>query len=385
MIVYDKGLLKNTFLFEEAKKLNDQGFVSKEQLTKMKQQLPGLKGHNNILVRIGFFILGILLLSSLTGVISLFTLSLANSHFGFMLFLYTVIAVVGSEMLTKQHKQFGYGLDDAFILGLQGCFSAMVGITTESTMATFIAMAFIGFVTCVRYVHTTSIAISLIGITGMICYPVLELKLINSAFLPFILLILALMLYFIYLKVSKSDEFKYYKNPILLLQAFSLILGYLSMNYLVVRELSEALFGMEIHDGQDIPFAFLFYGFTFLTPIFYTAYSLYNKDRLMLIIGFLAFGFSIYTIRFYYHILPIEAALILGGIALFAGTYWVIRKLKDKETGLTFKPARGSNPDFLPNIEALIVNSQVDLPSEPQSKMPFGGGGFSGGGADGNF
>lgn len=386
MIVYDKELLENTFLVEEAEKLNSQGFISKTQLAEIKKELPVLKSHKNILVRIGFFILGFLLFSSLTGVASLITLSLAEHHFWIMLFMFTGIGIFGSEMLASQYKQFGFGLEDAFILGFQGFFCGMFGMAFESPLAAFMALAVIGLAACIRYVHTLSILVCLIGITGTICYPILELKLINAAFLPFILLALALILYFVYLKVSQSVEFKYYRNPILLLQGFSLILGYLSMNYLVVRELSEALLGLELHNGQDIPFAFLFYGFTFLIPIFYIAYSLYTKDRLMLIIGFLAFGFSIYTIRFYYHILPIEVALILGGLLLFAATYWSIRKIRDKETGLTFKPARGADPDFLPNIEALIVNSQVDLKSaEPQSKMPFGGGGFSGGGADGNF
>lgn len=386
MIVYDKELLENTFLLEEAKKLNDQGFVSKVQLAEIKKQLPALKSHNNILIRIGFFILGCLLLSSLTGVISLVALSLAESHFWFMLFVYTGLGIVGSEFLAKQQNQFGYGLDDAFILGFQGFFCAMVGMALESPMAAFVALAFIGFAACVRYVHTLSILVSLIGITGALCYAVLELKVVDSAFLPFILLLLALILYFVYTKVSKSNRFIYYANSMLLLQGFSLLLGYFSMNYLVVRELSEALLGLTITEGQDIPFAFLFYGFTFLIPAFYIIYSLYSKDRLMLIIGFLAFGFSIYTIRFYYHILPIEVALLLGGVLLFATAYLAIRKWKDKETGLTFKPARGSDADILPNLEALIVNSQVDLkPMEPQGNMPFGGGGFSGGGAGDSF
>lgn len=386
MIVFDKQLLENTFLLEEAKRLNHQGFVSKEQLGNIKMQLPILKSSNNILIRIGFYILGCFLFSSMIGVFALFTINFSSSHFGGMAFIYTLLGIVASEFLAKQQNQFGYGLDDAFILGFQGFFCATLGLTFESPMAAFLALGFIGFVACVRYVHTLSILLSLIGITGAICYAVLELKVVNSAFLPFILLILAVLLYTVYAKVSKDKKLYYYKNPILVLQVFSLLLGYFSMNYLVVRELSVALLGVTIAEGQDIPFAFLFYGFTFLVPISYIVYSLYSKDKLMLIIGFLTFGFSIYTIRFYYRILPIEVALLLGGTLLFVVAYLAIRKLKDKETGITFKAARGSETDVLTNIEALVVATQVDLkPMESQSKMPFGGGGFSGGGAGESF
>lgn len=387
MIVFDNELLENTFLLEEAKRLNNQNFISKPQFLNIKQQLVTLKNHNNILIRIGFFILGTMLFSSIIGVFSMFTLGFGGSHFGIYTFLYTLIGVAASEFLARQQNQYGYGLDDAFILGFQGLFCATLGITFESPMAAFIALAVIGFVACVRYVHTLSILLSLIGLTGAICYAVLELKVIDSAYLPFVLFFLALILYSIYAKINNDNKFYYYSNPILLLQGFALLLGYFSMNYLVVRELSESLLHLTIAKGEDIPFAFLFYGFTFLIPLFYIVYSIYNKDRLMLIIGFLTFGFSIFTIRYYYHLMPIEAALILGGILLFAGAYLSIRKLKNKETGLTFKAARGSQTDILTNIEALVVNSQVDLkvPSHSQGDMPFGGGGFSGGGAGESF
>ena len=386
MIVYDKELLENTFLLEEAKRLNDQGFVSKAQLAEIKKQLPVLKSHNNLLIRIGFFILGCLLFSSLTGVIALVTMSLIQSHFWIIMLIYTILGIAASEFLAKEQHQFGFGLDDAFILGFQGCFCATIGIAFDSPLVAFMALAFIGFAACIRYVHTLSILLSLIGITGTICYAVIELKIVSSSFLPFILLFLALIFYFIYSKVTSSNKHNYYKNAILLLQGFSLLLGYFSMNYLVVRQLSESLLGLTIAKGQDIPFAFLFYGFTFLIPVFYIVYSLYSKDRLLLIIGFLTFGFSIYTIRFYYHILPVEAALLLCGVLLFTIAYLAIKKLKDKETGLTFKAARGSETDILTNLEALIVTTQIDLkPMESQSKMPFGGGGFSGGGSSEGF
>ena len=386
MIVFDKELLENSFLLAEAKRLNDLGFVSNARLAAIKGQLPVLKSNNNFLIRIGFFVLGCFLFSSIIGVFSLFTISLVGSHFGIMAFIYFIVGIVASEFLSRIQHQYGYGLDDAFILGFQGFFCATVGFSFHSPLAAFIALGCVGFAACLRYLHTLSVLLSLIGIVGAICYLVLEMKVVNSSFLPFILLFLALIFYFVYTKISKSNRFIYYTNSILLLQGLSLILSYFAMNYLVVRELSESLLGLKIANGEDIPYAFLFYGFTFLTPIFFILYSLFIKDKLMLIIGFLTFGFSIFTIRYYYQVLPIEVALLLGGALLFTITYLAIRKIEDKETGITFKPVRGSEIDILTNLEALVVNLQVDLkPMELNSKMPFGGGGFSGGGSGESF
>lgn len=179
----------------------------------------------------------------------------------------------------------------------------------------------------------------------------------------------------------------YYYKGILLANSFCLVLFYLSCNYLVVRELSVMLLGNEILPGKDIPFAIFFYAFTVIVPIAYLVQALKTKDRIMLWISFLAIAFSIYTIRFYYSVLPIEVALTLGGLVLFAIAYFSIKKLKDREIGLTFKPDRINNSNAFLNAEMLIVASQFGLKPEAvnESPMEYGGGGFSGGGSGGSY
>jgi hypothetical protein len=86
--------------------------------------------------------------------------------------------------------------------------------------------------------------------------------------------------------------------------------------------------------------------------------------------------------------LPPEAALTLGGLVLFGIAYFSIKKLKNNETGLTFKPDRIANSSTFLNAEALIITSTFGMKPETkpsESPMEFGGGGFSGGGSEGNF
>jgi uncharacterized membrane protein (DUF485 family) len=211
---------------------------------------------------------------------------------------------------------------------------------------------------------------------------------LGKAILPFTAMILAAIFYFVTKKLINNLNESYYYNGLLLANSFCLVLFYLSCNYLVVRELSAELLGTEVTPGTDIPFAFFFYGFTFIVPIVYLVQALKTKDRIMLWISFLAIGFSIYTIRFYYTVLPIEVALTLGGLILFAIAYFSIKKLKGKESGLTFKHDRINHSDAILNAEALVVASTFGMKPEvkPQaSPMEFGGGGFSGGGSDGSF
>lgn len=107
----------------------------------------------------------------------------------------------------------------------------------------------------------------------------------------------------------------------------------------------------------------------------------------MLYIGALTFVLSIATFRYYHSLMPAEWALILAGSLLFGFVYFIIQKIKEKKTGITFQPDYYTNTTMLNTVEALIVNSQDmhHAQATQQSNMPFGGGGFSGGGASEGF
>ncbi len=185
-----------------------------------------------------------------------------------------------------------------------------------------------------RYLHLLSMLVFCLSITAFLFFQMFEFGDIGKAILPFTAMIFAAICYFSTKKLINNVVKSYYYNGLLLANSFCLVLFYLSCNYLVVRELSVELLGTEVKPGADIPFAFFFYAFTFIVPIIYLIQALRTKDRIMLWISFLAIGFSIYTIRFYYAVLPIEVALTLGGLVLFAIAYFSIKKLKDKESGL---------------------------------------------------
>lgn len=385
MIAVNKELLENSFLVNEAKNLKSSGFISKDQLQSIEEKLPALKSQKNLLVRIGFFLLGLFLFSSILGTISLVSISALDGNYQIILFVYAAIGFVGCELLAKQNFH-SYGLDDAFVLSAQTCLLGAFGVATESPMVVFIVMAIVGAFCCLRYIHALSALISCIGFVGFFGDLIIEHHVVGTAVLPFIMLFLAVVLYFVYIKFLSVSTL-YYKNSLYFVQAFALVLGYLSMNYLVVRELSAALMDLVIAPGADIPFAFFFYGLTFLIPLFYIGYSLFIKDKLMLLIGLIALGFSFYTIRFYYALMPIEIALLLGGTVLFAVSYFSIRKLRNNTSGITFIQDRNENNTVLSNLEAVIVNSQVSLKgvAPAQQNMPFGGGDFSGGGSGGTY
>ncbi|MFY0481748.1 hypothetical protein ACI6PS_04015 [Flavobacterium sp. PLA-1-15] len=383
MIAYNKTLLENTFLVEEAIDLKKSGFIQSENLNAIKQQLTTLKTSRNIFVRAGSFLLGALLYLSIIGLLFLIIFNL-NSDFKMAGFIISFIGLGILELLCSQNF-FRHGLDDAFIIGAQLSFYSAIVVDSNSPIGGFVAMIIIGLVFAIRYVNTLSFLVFLTGIVFLVSYMLIEHTEV-SAILPFVLLAIAIGFYYTHQKFKDHPKLYFYSDIWEWFFIYTLFLGYLSVNYFVVRTLSEELLSAD-YTNSDVPFGWLFYILMFAVPLVYIFYSLKTKNRTMLYIGGLTFALSILTFRYYHSVLPAEWALLLAGLGIFAFVYFVIQKIKTNETGITFKHDHTNDTAMLNNIEALIVNSQDIKHAEEveQSKMPFGGGGFSGGGAGGSF
>lgn len=387
MIAYNKTELQNHFLINEAHSLHKAGFISKENITTIENDLPTVKNQKNILIRLGMGFLGFLLYSSICGFVTLVGLDVIDRDFNIMLFFYALIGFVGVEFFVHQ-KFKGQGLDDLFLIGGQALLAIAIGITTEGYELVIASIATgVALLTYIRYVNLNSVYIFCIASTATVVYALFEMGSLGKTILPFTLLLFALIMYFITKKIALKKAFHFYHKGIVIVHYFSFILFYFSANYLVVRELSVMLLGNEIPANVDIPFAWFFYAFTIIVPAAYIFYGLFIKQKMVLWIGFATSLFSIYTIQFYHHLLPIEVGFTLGGLLLFTITYFCIKKIKDKTTGITFQPDRFVNSSDFIHTEALILTSQFGLKPETniESPMEFGGGDFSGGGSGGSF
>ncbi|WP_144891763.1 hypothetical protein [Flavobacterium tiangeerense] len=386
MIQYKKIELEQEFLVSEGHSLKKAGFIDESQFRLIDKNLTVLKSQKNILIRIGFFLLGSFLYSSICGFLTLISLDSMNENYQFLVYLFAIIGFVGTEVLTNQ-KYYGYGLDDAFLLGSQLCLAIAIGISSEGNELTISLILSITSLLCyLRYVQLSMAILFCVTLTCSILFLMFELGAFAKTMLPFTMMFFAIVIYFSSKKLFARLTLPFYCNGIIFTQAFALILFYLSGNYMVVRELSSELMGVIVTANNDIPFAIFFYGFTFIVPVSYLVLSLFKKDRFMLWIGILALCFSIYTIRFYYALLPVEIALTIGGLALFAFTFFAIKKIKNNINGVTFQPDRFSHGNLFGTAEILMA-TQLGLKPETtvESPMEFGNGDFSGGGSGGSY
>lgn len=385
MQAYNKSELENYFLTEEAKKLYQKKFLSKGQLQNISAQLIQLKSNSNIFFRIGFFLLGNFLFSSVISAFAVILLQMISDQYQIIFFLYAVVAYIGLEVLVRM-KFFRHGLDDAFLLSAQFSFLIGIGILTEAVLPVLIAMLVLGVFFAIRFINTISALLAFIGLVGIFFNLIVEHDVMPKFYLSFVGLILAILVYFFVVHLAKNQNFYSYFKTLDTIRIASLLLGYLSMNYLVVRELSQSLMNLEITNKSDVPLAFVFYGFTFLIPLLYFFLGIKWKDKLVLYTGFATLAFGFYSIRHYYYFFPIEYVMVISGILLFGLAYLIIQQLKNKTEGITFQPDRDSDDSLLFNAQAILSLANATTPAPSQTNpMEFGGGGFSGGGAGEKF
>lgn len=397
MIAFDKTLLDNTFLVDEANSLVDSGFITPEQTKAFAKVTQTLKTNDNVLIRIMMFLLGCLAYGSACGFLSLLMINGLDSNWEFLLLVFALIGFIGQEfVLAKSTKMFGYGLDDAAILGAILASAVFAStISDDKNLIISVVIAIIAIFCYFRYLHLPSALLACLSVTVSLFFALLDFCKYGQQLMPFVMIFFAGILYFFSSRKIKLLDNPYHKNGLLLLQSFSLLLFYFAGNYFVVRELS---FTMEIEslqmndpypaESSEIPMAWFFYGCTLLIPAIYIVFSLLKKDKMMLWIGLFTLGFTVFTIRNYHHVLPPEVALTLAGILLFAIAFFAIRKLKNKESGITFMPDRFESTSTLLQFETIASAAQFGLKSEiktPDSNIEFGGGGFSGGGAGSEY
>lgn len=385
MQAYNKSELENYFLAEEAKKLYQKKFLSKEQLQKISSQLMQLKSNSNIFFRIGFFLLGNFLFSSVISAFAVILLQIVSDEYQIIFFLYAILAYIGLEVLVRM-KFFRHGLDDAFLLSAQLSFLIGIGILTEAVLPVLVTMLVLGVFFAIRFINTISAIMAFIGLVGIFFNLIVEHDFMPKFYLSFVGLILAILVYFFVSHLNKNQNFYTYFKTLDTIRVASLLLGYLSMNYLVVRELSESLMNLTITNTSDVPLAFVFYGLTFLIPLLYFFLGIQWKDKLVLYTGLLTLAFGFYSIRHYYYFFPIEYVMVISGILLFGLAFLIIQQLKNKTEGVTFQPDRDSDDSLLFNAQAVLSLANANTPAPTQSNpMEFGGGGFSGGGAGEKF
>ncbi len=385
MIAYNKEWLNNLLLRQEVDNAFDEQCMDEsERDTLYKKYGVGFYSPN-VFIRLGLFFLTLVIMLFSFGLMIMIFLRDADDMFRGILIFFGISSFVALELIVKRKRHYRSGVDDALLWG--GACALYVGICgfDERSEVFYCILAFlVSIYGWLRFTDRLMAAVGLLSLLGIIFYTSLELGNIAKTIVPFIIMAASAGVYFSVKKLYEKKTAIHYRQCLEMISIIALISFYAAGNYYVVRELSITMFHLDLQPGQSIPFGWLFWIFTFTIPLLYIARGLQKKDIVLIRVGLLLVAAIVFTVRYYYHILPVELIMLLAGILLLAIGYALTKYLHEPKYGFTFQELSKKDAAGKLNIESLLLTQTfANGPEVPDTK--FGGGSFGGGGTSADY
>ena len=388
MIAYNELKFSNLLLLDQLKRWKRAGLLDAAMLSAIAIQKAETYKHTNIFLRIGVFILTMILSWSITGIAFLFFDLDSEIVIGVAMIFFGLLFGAALEFFIRKKSAFCSGVDDALlyfsatgiIVGIAIVFQLYKTNSPELYHSILICLALMP--AAIRYVDRFLALLSYIAVFCVFFFGIPHWFGMNIAklVLPFFTMALSISFYMLFARWQKRFELRFYKHCLMWLSYAALFSFYAGGNYYVVRELSTSYFDIDLKPGQDIPLAWFFQLFTVLVPVVLIALGLKNKNKPMIISGLILCAAAVATIRYYYSVMPVEWALTLGGLAMILVAVIAHYFFRKKTTGITYEEDVTDDPLISRDLEAIFI-AQVLRKQMPDKTTEFGGGEFGGGGA----
>lgn len=384
MIAYNKTSLHNERIQEQSTTAFENNFISKEELQHIKLKYPVQFYTPNIFIRIGLFILTGIILSFSFSLFSMpFLGSFENAWKGLMLF-FALVTYAVLEFMVQSNKHYKSGVDDALLWNFAGMLFGSISLMLDAGALTNCVLAFLISLFCsIRFADRIMSVVVFLSFLAILFFLFTDHLGISKAIIPFVLMAASAAVYYLMKSLEKKEGLKNYVHCFTMISIAGILSFYAAGNYYVVREVNNAMFHLT-GDGS-LPFGWMFWILTVLIPILYIARGIQKKDAIFLRVGLLLIAAMVFTIRYYYSIVPHEVAMTIAGSILLILSYGLISYLKQPKFGFTYAELNKENKMEKLQIESLIIAETFGQQTKPTETTKFGGGSFGGGGAGGEF
>ena len=383
---YHETWVYNLAVIKEAKNWCKHGFIEKDQLSVIQQAYTVPFYHPNFIIRILLFVATLFALSGATGFFTLIFVDTGKEFISLACMGYGIVSFLVLEKLFIDKNHYKSGVTEAILYHACGFTIGGIGGVSDFNEHIMLwtclgVLSFAAF----RYLDLLCTVGATLVLAGILFFEFYSMGGIFQQIIPFVFLIGFTPIYFLIRRLKKEDRLKLWATNLLIIESISLLLIYLAGNYLVVRELSINLMELELQEGQDIPFAFIFYALTILIPIAYLYFGIKNKDIVLLRVSLIVIAFSAFTFKYYFSLGHPEITLTLAGIMLIGISIGIMRYLKTMRNGFTRENLLSERWGNM-NAEAFLISQTMggNQVSAEQASMP-GGGNFGGGGASSDF
>lgn len=383
MMAYNTNWLRNLFFQREVNTACKQGLLTAEENGGIATAYPAFFYTPDLFIRIGLFILTVIIMCFSFGMISLIFLS-SLEHYAAGICIFCALAgFVALEYFIAKKFHRKSGVDDALLWVSAATLFAGIYLALDpgSLLSSFFVMLISIF--CVwRYADGLMAVAAFVAVCTVVFFASIERGELFKSILPFVLMLLSLLSYSVMKRKRDKQLFNVYATCFFFVEVTSLCMLYLAGNYAVVRELSNIMFA-PLQPGDSLPFGFVFWTITIVVPIIYLIAGLRKKDTVLLRTGMFLIAGLLYTIRFYYNAMSSEIFFIIVGATMLILAWVVSRYLHEEKHGFTSRKLQATTGASVG--ESMIIAETLSGESVQQSGNAFGGGSFGGGGSSSEF
>lgn len=384
---YNETWLYNLAVIKESKRWMKQKLITHEQFQRIAEEHKSGIYNPNFIIRILLFIAGLFALSGVTGLFTLFVIEIGEQAISVGCVFYGIASFLFmKKVFIETNHHYKSGVTEALLYHACGfTIGGIIGIFDFNEHVGLIACLIILSLAAIRYLDLLCTVAAILSFAGLLFYEFYNIGGVFQQIIPFVFIIFFTPIYFLSKRLKKRKELKYWFNNLLIVESLSLLFVYAAGNYLVVRELSVNLMELYLEEGDDIPFAFIFYALTVLIPVLYLYFGIKNKDIVLLRTSLVVLAFSVFTFKYYYSFGHPEITLTVAGVILLAVSIGLLDYLKIIRNGFTRENLLAEKWANM-NAEAFIISQTMGgnkVTIDDQFKG--GGGGFGGGGATGGY
>lgn len=386
MIAYNPVWIQNLFTRQWAQQAFHEDGLNKEELDNISTKYPVLFYTPNFFIRVGLIILtAIICLFSFALLVLVFVNSIQNAIGGLAIF-YSILTYAALEYMVKTKRHFQSGVDDALLWIFSGALFAGINyVYGAGDIANCAIIFIISFYCLLRFADRLMSVVCYVSLLCIFFFSCVTPGAAAKALVPFVMMAVSAIVYLFVRRGKKLEINMLYSDCLQVISISALISFYISGNYFVVRELSNEMFNLRLADTESIPFGWVFWFFTVAIPVLYISRGIQKKDNVLLRVGLLFVAAIVFTVRYYYAILSVEALMAAGGIALMLISYSLSRYFKAPRYGFTILEVASAQTPGKTQIESIIIAQAFTGPATPADVTKFGGGSFGGGGASGGF
>lgn len=386
MIAYSLTAIYNLFVQEQTAEAVDQQDLQQAEYEAIRNRYPVNFYSPNLFIRIGLLIL--------TFVIQLFTFGIGVLLFknssditlAGLTIIFALLAYFALEYIVNKKKHFRSGVDDALLWGAAGAmFGGISYLTKAGDLANCVILLIIALYGAIRFADRLMSLAAYMALLGFVFFAGIKLGPTAKAFLPFVIMGISAVVYLLAKRLKDSTNNHLYLNCLHIISIAAMLGFYAGGNYFIVRECRDELFNVHLSPVESMPFGWLFWVFTFIIPVIYLGRGIHQRSSVKIRVGLLLMAAIVFTVRYYYAILPLEIWMSLGGIVLIVIAYGLTRYLKNPTHGFTNVEMGGRDIAATAQIESLVVSSTLSNQPADTGNTHFGGGNFGGGGSTGEF